>query len=216
MVAMMVKWMWTWKRGFVVGALLTLAVLLGACSGAARATPTAIPADAVRPLQPTPVYPARANVFTLSTPSATPIFLTPTPEPPNAATLSRVENGPASWQALLAIEQSPSAMGIATGGATIYEQPGGRALKSVPATSILNVTGVSSDGRWLSVYSDDATYGWVPAGQLLLYGADDLIVVDEAVNPGMVATLIADVMQPINVLDNLMATFEAEESEGGD
>lgn len=203
--------MLTRKQGFAAGALLVLAMMLGACGGATQGTPTAIPADVVRPVQPTPAYPARADVFTLATPAAPPIFLTPTPEPPDVAALSALETGPAGWQALLAIEQSPSAMGIATGGATIYEQPDGRALKSVPATSVLNVTGVSADGRWLSVYDDSAVYGWVPAGQLLLYGADDLIVVDKAVDPGMVATLIADVMQPVNVLDDLMATIAAGE-----
>lgn len=206
-----VRAMLTGNHGFLASALLMLTVMLSACGGAAQGTPTAIPADVARPVQPTPVYPARADVFTLATPAAPPIFLTPTPAPPNAAVLSALETGPARWQALLAIEQSPSAMGIATGGATIYEQPGGRVLKSVPATSVLNVTGVSADGRWLSVYDDSAVYGWVPASQLLLYGADDLIVVDKAVDPGMVATLIADVMQPVNVLDDLMATFAAEE-----
>jgi len=191
--------------------VLLMTLTLTACGGAAQGTPTAIPADVVRPVQPTPAYPPRADIFTLATPAAPPIFLTPTPEPPSAAALSALDTAPLGWQALLAIEQSPSAMGIATGGATIYEQPGGRTLKSVPATSVLNVTGISADGRWLSVYDDDAVHGWVPTGQLLLYGADDLIVVEQAVDPGIVATLIADVMQPITVLDELMATLEGGE-----
>ncbi len=201
------------QRGLWVGALLALTVLLGACGGAAQGTPTPIPAEVVRPVQPTPVYPARSDVFTLATPSAPPIIITPTPEPPSAAALSALESGPAGWTALLAIEQPPSAIGIATGGATIYETPGGRVLKSIPATSVLNVTGVSEDGRWLSVYDDAAIFGWTPAGQLLLYGADDLTVVENAVDPAVVATLIADVMQPVNVLDDLMATLEATEAE---
>ena len=67
----------------------------------------------------------------------------------------------------------------------------------------------AEDGRWLSVYDEDATFGWTPVGQLVLYGADDLIAVTEAVDPAVVATLIADVMQPVNVLDDLMATLAA-------
>lgn len=198
------------RRGCVLGMLLLGIGLLTACGGAApQGTPTPIPANVVRPVQPTPVYPARADVFTLATPTITPIFLTPTPEPPSAAALSAVGNGPASWRALLTIAQPPSAMGIATGGAVIYDAPGGRVLKRVPATGVLSVTGISEDGRWLSVYDDDAVFGWTPVSQLVLYGADDLTVVTEAVDPAIVATLIANVMQPVTVLDDLMATLEA-------
>ncbi|HAJ36770.1 MAG TPA: hypothetical protein DCL15_13880 [Chloroflexi bacterium] len=200
--------MFTGKYSWAIGGLLAAAMLLAACGGAAQqGTPTPIPASVVRPVQPTPVYPARADVFTLATPMRTPIFVSPTPEPPPAVALSAVESGPVGWQALLAIEQPPSAMGIATGGAVIYDAPGGRVRKNVPATSVLTVTGVSADGRWLSVYDEDAVFGWTPATQLVLYGADDLITVTVAVDPAIVATLIADVMQPVNVLDNLMATL---------
>ncbi len=201
--------MCTGKRCFWVGTIVMLAGMLAACgSSAPQGTPTPIPASVVRPVQPTPIYPDRADVFTLATPVATPIFIAPTLAPPSAAALSAVESGPAGWQALLAIEQPPSAIGIATGGAAIYEAPGGRVLKSVPATGVLNVTGISEDGRWLSVYDETAIFGWTPVGQLVLYGADDLTVVSEAVDPAVVATLIADVMQPVTVLDDLMATLE--------
>lgn len=189
-------------------ALLGAFLILAACSSPTPATPTPIPADVVRPVQPTPVYTARADIFTLNTPQGTPIFITPTPTPALEA-LSAVRRGPAGWTALLAIEQPPSAIGIATGGAAIYDRPGGRILKQVPPTGVLNVTGISADGRWLSVYDENAVFGWTPAGQLSLFGADDLTVVDQAVNPGVVATLIADVMEPVNVLDELMATLNA-------
>ncbi len=59
------------------------------------------------------------------------------------------------------------------------------------------------------MYDENAVFGWTPAGQLSLFGADDLTVVDQAVDPGVVATLIADVMEPVNVLDELMATLNA-------
>jgi hypothetical protein len=204
----MVRVLMTHRRLATGGLLLILALTLAACGGAAQGTPTPIPADIVRPVQPTPAYPARSDIFTLATPAAPPIFVTPTPEPSSAAALSELDSGPVAWTALLAIEQPPSGIGIATRGATIYDVPGGRALKSVPATSVLNVTGISADGRWLSVYDDAAIHGWTPVGQLLLYGADDLTVVADSVDPAMVATLIADVMQPVNVLDDLMATLE--------
>ena len=197
-------------RKRVLGVAIMILTLAAGCGGgAAQGTPTPIPASVVRPVQPTPVYPDRADVFTLATPAATPIFIAPTPEPPPAAALSVVESGPAGWQALLAIDQPPSAIGIATGGAVIYDSPSGSVLKSVRATGVLNVTGISEDGRWLSVYDEDAAFGWTPVGQLVLYGADDLTVVSEAVDPAVVATLIADVMQPVTVLDDLMATLEA-------
>lgn len=203
------EWLLVTKR--LVGVLMAMiiAATISACGPTAQGTPTAISADVVRPVQPTPAYPPRADVFTLATPKAAPIFIQPTLEPASAAVLSALDSGPADWTALLAIEQPPSAIGIATGGATIYDEPGGRMIKSVPATSVLYVTGLSEDRRWLSVYDESAIYGWTPVGQLLLYGADDLIVVQKAINPGVVATLIADVMQPITVLDDLMATLEA-------
>jgi predicted small lipoprotein YifL len=188
-------------------ALATVLALAG-CGQAALATPTAIPADVVRPVQPTPVYTTQVDVFTLATPQHTPVLITPTPTPA-LDTLSAIRQGPAGWRALLAIEQPPSALGIATAGAVIYDQPGGRVLKQIPPTGVLNVTGISADGRWLSVYDDDAVFGWTPAGQLSLFGADDLTVVDKAVNPGVAATLIAEAMEPVRVLDDLMATLEA-------
>lgn len=188
-------------------ALATVLALTG-CNRAAPATPTAIPANVVRPVQPTPAYTVQADVFTLATPQHPPVLITPTPTPALDA-LSTIRQGPAGWRALLAIEQPPSAIGIATAGAVIYDRPDGRILKRIPPTGVLNVTGISEDGRWLSVYDDDAIFGWTPAGQLSLFGAEDLTVVDKAVDPGVVATLIAEAMEPVRVLDDLMATLEA-------
>ena len=59
------------------------------------------------------------------------------------------------------------------------------------------MTGRSADGQFLAVYNDAAIAGWVPAGQLKLFGGDDLTVVDSAISPGPIATLIADAMQPL-------------------
>jgi hypothetical protein len=86
-------------RKRVLGVAIMILTLAAGCGGgAAQGTPTPIPASVVRPVQPTPVYPARADVFTLATPAATPIFIAPTPAPPPAAALSAVESGPAGWQ----------------------------------------------------------------------------------------------------------------------
>jgi hypothetical protein len=105
--------------------------------------------------------------------------------------------------------QTPSAVGIAPGGSAIYAERGGRALASVPVGGVLTVTGKSEDGSWYAVYNDDAVYGWTPAGQLRVYGGDDLVVVEEAPDPAPVATLLAQAAQPVEVLDDLMAQFEA-------
>ena len=110
----------------------------------------------------------------------------------------------------LAMEQTPSASGIATGGATIYDAPGGRGLASVPVAGIVTITGKSADGKWYAVYNDAAVYGWTPVGQLRVFGGDDLIVVDKALDPAPVATMIAQAMEPVKVLDSLMPTLEAQ------
>jgi uncharacterized protein YgiM (DUF1202 family) len=94
------------------------------------------------------------------------------------------------------MNQPPSAMGIATGGATILDTPGGSAVGSVPGAGTVTVTGRSADGNWLAVYTDDATSGWVPAGALVIYNAGVLTTVDEPFSPGPVATLIADALIP--------------------
>ena len=65
--------------------------------------------------------------------------------------------------------QTPAAMGIASGGTAIYAEPGGRALATVPVGGVLTVTGKSADGDWYAVYNEDAVFGWAPAGQLRVY-----------------------------------------------
>lgn len=82
------------------------------------------------------------------------------------------------------------------------------ALATVPVGGVLTVTGKSTDGDWYAVYNEDAVYGWVPASQLRVYGADALIVVDQALDPAPVATLLAQAYQPVRVLDRLMAEME--------
>lgn len=190
----------------LLGALL---LVLGGCGGAQRAQPTAIPADVVRPVQPAPKYPGGAEVFSLLTPGAPPQFV-PTAAAEDALAVADASGSQQRAAIKLFIEnQTPSAVGISPGGTAIYAARGGRALAAVPAGGVLTVTGKSADGAWYSVYNDKAVFGWVPAGQLRVYGGDDLVVVETAPDPAPVATLLAQAAVPVHVLDGLMATLAA-------
>ena len=191
-----------------VGALLGMLLLvLGGCGGPQRVQPTAIPAGVVRPVQPTPQYPGGAEVFSLLTPGAAPQFV-PTAAAEDALSIADESSRQQRAAIKLFIEnQTPSAVGIAPGGTAIYAERGARTLAAVPAGGVLTVTGKSDDGAWYSVYNDNAIFGWVPAGQLRVYGGEDLVVVETAPDPAPVATLLAQAAEPVQVLDDLMATF---------
>jgi hypothetical protein len=194
-------------RNLGLSALLCTALLLGGCGGPQRAQPTAIPAGVVRPVQPTPQYPGGAEVFSLLTPGATPQFVL-TPAAEDALSVADASSSQERAAIKLYIEnQTPSAVGISPGGTAIYAERGGRTLAAVPAGGVLTVTGKSADEAWYSVYNDDAVFGWVPAGQLRVYGGEDLVVVEAAPDPAPVATLLAQAAEPVNVLDDLMATL---------
>jgi hypothetical protein len=185
-----------------------LSLLLAACGGPTQAEPTAIPAGVVRPVQPTPQYSTSAGVFSLLTPAISPQFV-PTA---TARSLGAGDASAGSERAAIALfieNQTPSAVGIAPGGAAIYATRGGRALASIPVGGVVTVTGKSADGAWYSAYNDAAVFGWVPAGQLRVYGDDDLVVVEEAPDPAPVATLLAQAAVPVRVLDDLLAQFDA-------
>ena len=186
-----------------------LVFILSGCGGARGGTPTPIPASVARPQQPTPVYPEQADVFSLVTPQATAQFMAAASA---AAGIAAVET-PADLQRaavrLFIENQMPAATGIAGGGTAIYAEPGGRTLAAVPVGGVLTVTGKSADGSWYAVYNKDAVFGWAPVGQLIVYGADTLVVVEQAPDPGPVATLLAQANQPVQVLDRLMAAMEA-------
>ncbi len=176
-----------------------LILLLTACGGE-RVTPTPVPASIVRPAQPAPVYGKSSN-FTLSTPQS--ITITVAPIMPLAQAASITITQPVMLTqtphrfALSTLEQPPSALGIATGGAVLVERPGGRALVNLPSGATVTITGKSADQRYVAVYTNDGVAGWVLAGQLLLFGANDLIVVQTATGPGLIATLLAQDMQPL-------------------
>jgi hypothetical protein len=161
----------------------------------------------VRPDQPTPVY-GQATTFNLApTVAATVESNGIVDEAPVVATASAAQPAPTMSEQItrslvLPMLQTPSALGIATGGATLLEQPNGRALVNLPAGAAVTVTGKSADGRYLAAYSNEGVAGWVPAGQLLLFGGDDLIVVESTAGPGPIATLIAQAMQPVVIATN--------------
>ncbi len=186
-----------------------LLLFLGGCGGPQRAQPTAIPASVVRPVQPTPRYPGGADVFSLLTPGAAPQFV-----PTAAAEAGLAVTDASGHQQRAAIklfleDQTPSAVGIAPGGTAIYAERGRRSLAAVPPGGVLTVTGKSADGAWYSAYNEDAVFGWVPAGQLRVYGGEDLVVVETAPDPAPVATLLAQAAEPVRVLDDLMAALAA-------
>ena len=187
----------------VIGFALFSLLLLAGCGGPVAPTATPIPASVVRVPQQTPVFPARADIFSDATPQAA-VFAEPVRA--DTAVPAAVTPGAVSRALLRAAvsAQTPSAMGLASGGGAIYDRPGGRVLGSIPAAGVVTVTGIDADGQWYAVYDEAAVYGWMPASQLRIFGGDDLIVVATAPDPGPVATLIAQAREPVTVLDVLM------------
>lgn len=185
--------------------LIALVVfVLSACSGP-PASPTAIPPSVAQPQQSTPELVKGKPVFE-NTNDATPVIIVPATE--DSLPTSLLPEGEGTPTPLsLAFQLPPTALGIATGGATIVDQPNGKVVANVPAGSTLTVTGRSADGKFFAVYEDDGTSGWVTAGSLQLYGADDLTVVEQAISPAPIVTLLAEQMIPLetSALDAAMA-----------
>ena len=198
----MIKWFAGSGRLRWIVAIIALAALslLAGCLPSAPVDPTPLPADVVRPDQPTPDYARTLPPFRLTPVTRTPVFV-PTRDANAAAAIEAPKSAGSARRSLLQaflMNQPPSAMGIAPGGATILDAPGGSAVGSVPGAGTVTVTGRSADGGWVAVYADDATAGWVPAGSLVIYGGETLITVNEAFSPGPVATLLADAMIPMS------------------
>lgn len=170
------------------------AVALTACgSGAATSTP--VPASVVRPDQPTPVYPG-STAFALLTPTAAPVFVTGTPA--MAAVVAGADTSAASLPLDPTLFQPPpTALGIVRGGATLFDQPVGTVLRTLPAGAAVTLTGKTADGAWLAAYVESGEYGWVAASSLALFGEETLSVVTQALGPGLAATLVAEAMQPM-------------------
>lgn len=186
-----------------------MGLLLTACGGGPPAPPTAIPPSVAQPEQPSPELSRSQPVFNSANASPTVIIVQDAPETISA--LADAEGGtPEPIQ--LQFKIPPSAMGIATGGTTVVDEPGGSVLATVPAGSTLTVTGRSADGDFLAVYDDSGLYGWVAAGSLKLFGAEDLTIVEGAISPAPVVTLMAEAMQPLEtsaIDDAIQAMMQA-------
>ena len=79
-------------------------------------------------------------------------------------------------------------------------------IAALPAGEIVTVTGKTADGGFVAVYTNAFAVGWVATNSLTLYAAEDLTVVDRALEPGPVATLMAEAMATVQVLDQVVAT----------
>lgn len=176
---------------------LGLAIGLAACGGE-RTTPTPIPADAVRPEQPAPVY-AASTAFTLATPvGALPTVTLMSTDIP---TVSDAATPIALPQALdlAALQPPPTGLGIVRGGASLLATPNGAAVAQLPAGTVVTLTGKSADGMWMAAYTEEGASGWLAANRLTLFGVETLTVVTEAVGPGLAATLVAEAMTPLTM-----------------
>lgn len=181
----------TWQN---VGWLCGMGLLLAACGGP-PGTPTPLPADVVRPEQPTPIY---GDSATFSDVAATPIFATPIYAPSTIISAPITAVAPALNLAALA-QLPPTGMGIVLGGTTLLDRPNGAVVATLPGGTPLTLTGKSADGVWLTAYTNAGAAGWVNASALARYGDDQLIVVTSAFGPGPAATLVADALIPLEM-----------------
>ena len=169
--------------------------LLAGCGGT-PGTPTPLPAAAVRPEQPAPVYPA-STAFTSITPTV--VLPTLATSPLALLTVTGDELTPAAPKLALAAAQLPAltGMGIVRGGAALLAAPNGAVRQQLPAGTVVTVTGKSADGGWIAAYDEQGTSGWLAAQQLVLLGTETLTVVTTSAGPGLAATLVAQAMEPM-------------------
>jgi hypothetical protein len=162
---------------------------LAACGGPGRPTPTALPPSVARSEQPAPVFANSPQAFRV----------TPPPAPPRAGQVGSAALATPVTRATpqLPAEQNPTALGIARAPVSLYAAPDGQAVATLPGGGTLTVTGRSADGAWLAVYTAAGVPGWVQAAALQVYGGDDLLVVERAIEPGAMATLLAKALTPV-------------------
>ena len=202
------------NRLLLAGFLLGLALFMAACGRERAGEPTALPPDVARPQQPTPVFDNSARTFQLTPPPTISVNLTHTDTDEEltqlqSATESTSGGSGQSPFAGLMVAQPPTALGIVVGQTPLRTEPGGVSIETLFAGETVTVTGRSSDGRYLAIFTAAGGAGWVAAPSLTLYGADDLTVVEQAIGPGPVVTIIAEAMLPVesSVLDAVMTTM---------
>lgn len=172
--------------------LVGLGAVLIACGGSGLASPTPIPADVVRPVQNAPTFPEQVAIPVAPTLTPTPTAIPnaldsgsgqemPSPTPPPAQEAAPIESDAVAPAPAALNVQRVEALGIVGGyGVSILDLPGGAAIQTLSAGSIINVIGSSEDGAWLAAYTNDRVAGWVAASRVNLYGAEGLAVVNES------------------------------------
>jgi len=185
------------------GLSLPLIFILAACGGNNRSGgPTAIPPDIVRPAQSTPEFVERREPIVIPTLSPTPPGSVNVENSPRVAALAtaRVE----------AARVPVAALGVATGTTTLYASPArgdtpAVPMASIPAGATVTVTGISSDSQYYAVYTTAGQAGWIEAAALTVFGGSDLATVTETYQPSAMATLLAQAMRPVNVIDQIVS-----------
>ena len=178
--------------------LLLLALLLSAC-GRDRGFggPTAVPPDIVRPAQSTPEFIERRDPIIIPTLS---------PVPFEAAAVDNAAKVAARSTARVEVARVPTtALGIAVGTTTLFSTPAGNPLSTIPAGATVTVTGISPDSQYYAAYTSAGQAGWIEATALTIFGGDSLSIVSNSYQPSALATTLAQAMQPLNVLDQLVA-----------
>lgn len=155
------------RRGRAAGrwaGVLGLLWLAAACGGGNQAEPTALPAEAVIPAQPTVLWPT----FTPIQPGPT---LTPTAPPapedrptPTWTPFPRTLPTRAPFRDALAIPQQTVAL---------RQTPNGDVIANLPSNQYLTAVAQSEDGQWLAVRTEDNQYGWVAREEVKVYGEVD-------------------------------------------
>ncbi|GEM_PF-1043379 len=210
------------SRGWFLLLALLWTLGMAACGRPSRQAPTPLPPGTPLP-QPTPAFkgstppPGTGPAPSLSPEEALRSRLaTAVAERARAGTplpsATRVPDTPDARGQGRALVR-PTALGIVeAGGATLSATPGGAPLATLEAGDTVTLTGISPDGGWYAAFRADGTAGWIEAQRVRVFGQEErLETVEDAVVPGMVATLMAELHRALT-LPAGEATMPAEEA----